>query len=171
MACKFPHCLRSQVRYCCAINTPAYGVDYIRWAACPSIVSKTLRYFLSLLCIWISRKLFWRSFGLSSAFQWLAWGQRWMQSSSWNTSGFPRKRAAGNTMNRLASRSWDSLFTTQVTWEKKPKSTSRKWRERECQNSQSLLVLSLLEFTSNFTPNHWAMKMEFTHFFSQYYGM
>ena len=71
-------------------------------------------------------------------------------------------------MNRNASYSWDNLFTTQVTWEKKPKSTSRKWRERECQNSQSLLVLLLLESTSIFTTNHWVMKMEFTHFYSQY---
>ena len=85
MECKFPHCLRSQVRYCCAVNMPAHGLNSIRWAACPSIVSKTLWYFLSLLCIWISIKLFWRRFGLSSAFQWLAWGQRWMQSSSYRT--------------------------------------------------------------------------------------
>ena len=50
MGCKCSHFL-SQVRYCCAVNMPAHGVNYIRWAACPSIVSKTLRYFLSLLCI------------------------------------------------------------------------------------------------------------------------
>lgn len=73
-------------------------------------------------------------------------------------------------MTRIASYSWDYLYTTPLTWEEKPEAPSRKWRETE-ENYQGLKELSLPGATSKFTKKHNDKDMGFTKLELLYYGM
>ena len=170
MECKFFHFLRSQVRYCCTVNMPAYGVNSIRWAACPLIVSKTLWYFLSLLYIWISINCSGEALALAQLFNDLLEGRGERTHLLRTQVDFLEKEQQGTPWTEMPH-ILGTIYSPPRSLEKRNPNALPESEERECQNSQSLLVLLLLESTSIFTTNHWVMKMEFAHFFSQYYGM